>query len=160
MKTLLKLTFVLLILTSCKSKKSILADYSKSAYEPILLIKKQIEKTETGFDVEIKNSHGGNYVLYSKVDVGIDSVRVENDIRNNFYGTKSDTILNFLKTDFIKLLDTELSQADSQIRIAGNYQDIKITIADSTELFYTRQGLGIMSIMEKGKSNMTKSKNN
>jgi hypothetical protein len=131
-------------------------DYSKDAYKKILLVKKQIENSESEFDVEIKNSHGGNYVVYSKVNVGKDSVRIENDIRNNFYGTKSDTILTFLKTDFIKLLDTELNQADSQIRIAGNYQDIKITIADSTKVFYTRQGLGIMRIMEKGKSNMTK----
>ncbi|ALM20545.1 hypothetical protein AAT17_04490 [Nonlabens sp. MIC269] len=137
-----------------------LADYSKSAYEPILLIKKQIEKMENEFNVEIKNSHGRNYIVYSKIDVGQDSVRIENDIHNNFYGTKRDTVMTFVKNDFIKLLDTELSQADSQIRIAGNYQDIKIIIADSTELFYTRQGLGIMTIMEKGKSNMTKSKNN
>jgi hypothetical protein len=152
MKIVLKTIIVLLILTSCKSKKSLWPDYSKNAYEPISLIKKQIENSENEFSVEIKNSHGGNYVVYSKVDVGKDSVRIENDIRNNFYGTKSDTILTFLKTDFIKLLDTELSQVNSQIRIAGNYQDIKITIADSTNLFHTRQGLGIMRVMEKGKS--------
>tara|TARA_R110001583_G_scaffold154090_1_gene305766 strand:+ start:1243 stop:1653 length:411 start_codon:yes stop_codon:yes gene_type:complete len=131
-------------------------DYSKSAYEPILLIKKQIQDSENRFDVEIKNSHGGNYVVYSKVDVGKDSVRIENDIRNNFYGTKSDTIMTFLKSDFIKLLDTELSYAETQIRIAGNYQDIKITIEDSTNIFYTRQGFGIMRVMEKGISNTRK----
>jgi len=147
---------VLLILTSCKSKKSLLPDYSKSAYEPILSIKEHIENSEKEFNVEIKNSHGGNYVVYSKVNVGQDSVRIENDILNNFYGTKSDTILTFVKTDFIKLLDTELSYADTQIRIAGNYQDIRITVADSTNVFYTRQGLGIMRVMEKGISNMRK----
>ena len=131
-------------------------DYSKSAYEPILFIKEQIQDGEGKFDVEIKNSHGGNYVVYSKVDVKKDSVRIENDIRNNFYGTKSDTILAFVKADFIKLLDTELSYADTQIKIAGNYQDIKITVADSTNVFYTRQGFGIMKIMEKGISNTRK----
>ncbi|MFT5250813.1 MAG: hypothetical protein ACI93P_002556 [bacterium] len=156
MKILLKLTFVLLILTSCKSKKSLLPDYSKSAFEPISLMKKHIENSEKEFDVEIKNSHGGNYVVHSKVNVGQDSVRIENDIRNNFYGTKSDTILTFLKTDFIKLLDAELSYADTQIKIAGNYQDIKITVADSTNVFYTRQGFGIMRVMEKGISNTRK----
>ncbi|QIE58653.1 hypothetical protein G5B37_03475 [Rasiella rasia] len=156
MKILLNLTILLLILTSCKSKESMFPDYSKSAYEPILFIKDQIQDGEGRFDVEIKNSHGGNYVVYSKVDVGKDSVRIENDIRNNFYGTKSDTILAFMKADFINLLNTELSYADTQIKIAGNYQDIKITVADSTNVFYTRQGFGIMKIMEKGISNTRK----
>ena len=156
MKILFKLIIVLLILTSCKSSKSLLPDYSKNASEPILLIKSQIENSKSEFDVQIKNAHGGNYIVNSKVDVGKDSVRIKNVIQNNFYGTKSDTTLTFLKTDFIKMLDFELSQADTQIRIAGNYQDIKITIADSANVFYTRQGFGIMKVMEKGKSNRIK----
>ena len=143
-----------MILTSCKSKKSLLPDYSKNAFEPILLIKEQIENPESEFDVEIKNSHGGNYIMYSKVDVGKDSMQIENDIRNNFYGTKSDTTLIFKNTDFIKLLDYQLSVLELEGRIAGNYQDIKITIADSSYVFHTRQGLGIMRIMEKGESNI------
>lgn len=151
MKILLKSIFVLLILTSCKSQKSLLPDYSKNAYEPISLIKSQIQKSQSEFDVEIKNSHGGNYIVNSKVDVGKDSVQINNNIQNNFYGTKLDTTLTFSKTDFIKMLDFELTQVDSQIRIAGNYQDIKITISDSTKVFYTRQGFGIMKLMEVGK---------
>jgi len=158
MKILLKSIFVLLILTSCKSKKSLLPDYSKNAYKPILLIKNQIEKLESEFNVEIKNSHGGNYIVKSKVNVTKDSVRIENDIRNNFFGTESDTTMTFLKTDFIKLLDFELSNVDLQGRIAGNYQDIKITISDSKKIFYTRQGFGIMRVMEKGESNIVKLK--
>lgn len=149
-----------MILTSCKSKKSMFPDYSKSAYEPILLIKKQIGDYGSRFEVEIKNSHGGNYVVYSKVAVGKDSVRIKSDIRNNFYGTKSDTILNFSKTEFIKLLDFELSNAEFQTRIAGNYQDIKITIADSVNMFYTRQGFGILNVMRDGKSNIISTGNN
>ena len=151
---------MLLILTSCKSRKALLPDYSKSAFEPILLIKKYIKNSEKEFDVEIKNSHGGNYVVYSKVNVGQDSVRIENDIRNNFYGTKSDTTLTFSKSDFIKMLNFELTQVDSQLRIAGNYQDIKITISDSAKVFYTRQGFGIMKLMEEGKSNIINTEQN
>jgi hypothetical protein len=135
-------------------------DYSKNAYEPILLIKNQIENTESGFDVEIKNSHGGNYIVNSKVNVGKDSVRIKNDIQNNFYGTKSDTTLTFSKTDFIKMLNFELTHVDSQIRIAGNYQDIKITISDSTKVFYTQQAFGIMKLMEEGKSNIINTEQN
>ena len=156
MKIEIKLIIVLLILTSCKSRKILLPDYSKTAYEPILVIKSQIENSENEFNVEIKNSHGGNYTVNSKVNVGKDSVRIDNDIRNNFYGTKTDTTLTFSKVDFIKMLDYELTKTDSEIKIAGNYQDIKITIADSTNLFYTRQGFGIMRVMEKGKSDLSK----
>ena len=93
--------------------------------------------------------------MKSKVNVRRDSIRIENDILNNFYGTKSDTIMDFSKTYFIKLLDFELENADLQGRIAGNYQDIKITVSDSTKVFYTRQGFGIMKVMEEGKSNIT-----
>jgi len=141
-------------LTSCKSKKSLFTDYSKNAFEPILLIKNLIENSEPEFDVEIKNSHGGNYIVKSKVNVRKDRIRIENIILNNFYETKSDTIMDFLKADFIRLLDFELSNVDLQIRIAGNYQDIKIIISDSTKVFYTRQGFGIMKVMEQGKSNI------
>jgi hypothetical protein len=156
MKLLLKSLILILILVSCKPKQSLLVDYSKSAYEPILLIKNQVEKMQSNFNVEIENRHGGNYIVKSKIRVAQDSVWIENDIRNNFYGTKSETTMAFLKRDFIDLLEMELSQAASQIRIAGNYQNIKIIIADSAKVFYTRQALGIMSIMEKGKSNMVK----
>jgi len=150
MKILLKLIIVLLILTSCKSRKSLLPDYSKSAYESILIIKNQIGNSESEFDVEIKNSHGGNYIVYSKINVGKDSVRIKTEIHNNFYGTKSDTILNYLKSDFIKKLDYELRIADRQIKIAGNYQSIKISINDSISEFYTRQGLGLMGVLKDG----------
>ncbi|MDZ4329087.1 MAG: hypothetical protein U0945_00710, partial [Flavobacterium sp.] len=115
---------------------------------------------ENEFDVEIKNSHGGNYIVNSNVNIGKDSIRIKNDIYNNFYGTKSDTTLTFLKTNFIKMLDFELSQADSQIRIAGNYQEIKITISDSTKVFYTRQGFGIKKLMEEGQSNIINTEHN
>ena len=132
-----------------------MTDYSKNASAPILLIKNLIKNSEPGFDVEIKNSHGGNYIVKSKVNISKDSIRIENNILNNFYGTKSDTIMRFSKADFIELLDFELSNVDLQLRIAGNYQNIKITVSDSTKVFYTRQGFGIMKVMEKGKSNIT-----
>ena len=125
-------------------------NYSENASVPILLIKKQIEKVQGDFNVEIKNSHGGNYVVYSKIDVGKDSVRINNKIHNNFYGTKSDTILNYLKKEFIEKLNYELKVADRQIKIAGNYQTIKISINDSISEFYTRRGLGLMGILEDG----------
>jgi hypothetical protein len=60
----------------------------------------------------------------------------------------------------IKLLDFELSNAEFQTRIAGNYQDIKITIADSVNMFYTRQGFGILNVMRDGKSNIISTGNN
>lgn len=116
-----------------------------------MLIKNQIEKTESEFDVEIKNSHGGNYVVYSKINVEKDSVRIANKTHNNFYGTKSDTILTYLKGDFIEKLNYELKYVDRQVRIAGNYQYIKISINDSISEFYTRQGLGLMGILKDGK---------
>ena len=103
-------------------------NYSQSAYEPIFLIKKQVEQLDNQFDVEITNRHNGSYILYSKVKVEKDSVRIDNDIQNDYNGTKSDTTLTFLKTDFIKLLNTELLNADAQIKIAGNYQAIKIIV--------------------------------
>jgi hypothetical protein len=150
MRNLLKLIIVLLIFTSCRSRKSLLPDYSKNAYEPILLIKKQIEKTESEFNVEIENSHRGNYIVFSQISVLKDSIRINNEIHNNFYGTKSDTILNYLKSDFIEKLDYELRLVDRQVILAGNYQHIKISIKDSISEFYTRKGLGLMGILEDG----------
>ena len=126
-------------------------NYSQSAYEPIFLIKEQVEQLDNQFDVEITNRHNGSYILYSKVKVEKDSVRIDNDIQNDYNGTKSDTTLTFLKTDFIKLLNTELLNADAQIKIAGNYQAIKIIVGHTIKVFYTRQGLGLMNVMGYGK---------
>ena len=156
MKVLLKLVFIIFILSSCVSKKSILPDYSKSAYEPILVIKKQVEKTKCKFNVEIINRHNETYIVNSKIEVENDSVKIESYSKNNSYLTQSDTILNFSKIDFLKILDAELKKSDSQIILAGNYQDIKISTTDSTNLFYTRQSWGIINILEKGKSNLMK----
>lgn len=148
------LIFICLIFTSCKSNKSFLVDYSNNASEPILLIKTLIENSQPEFDVEIKNTHGGNYIVKSKVNMIKDSIRIDNDILNNFSGTKSDTIMTFSKADFLKLLDFELSNVDLQLRFAGNYQYIKVITSDSTNVFHTRQGFGIMRLMKEGKSNI------
>lgn len=156
MKVLIKLVFIIFILSSCKSKNSILPDYSKNAYEPILLIKKQVEKTKCKFNVEIISRHNEIYILNSKIEVENDSVKIESYTRNNSYLTQSDTILNFSKIDILEILEIELQKSDHQIILAGNYQDIKISTADSTNLFYTRQSWGIINILEKGKSNFIK----
>ena len=151
MKTKLKIIIVLVLLSSCKTGKSLKPDYSESAYEPILFIKNEVEKNQNIFEVKIKNSHGGNYVLTSKVNVEKDSIRLNNNISNNFYGTQSDTTLTLYKADFLKMLNEELQEADFGIKIAGNFQDITITTSDTVKKFYTRQGLELMNLLEKGK---------
>ncbi len=134
-------------------------DYSKSAYEPIRLIISRLDNYENSFAVEITNKHGGTYVEKSNIELNTDSIKIASKINNNFYGTESDTILTFTKIEFMEKLNYELQNAENQIKIAGSYQTIKIINKDSIDIFHTRQALGLMRLLEEGKSNIIINKN-
>ncbi|WP_222931325.1 hypothetical protein [Xanthovirga aplysinae] len=144
-----------MVLTSCKSQKSLLPDYSKTIAEPVKLIRQQIEKYKEPFDIEITNSHNGRYIVNSNIGLENDEVQIDTHINNQAFGSESDTTFIFTKTDFVAKLNFELEKANDQIKVAGNYQTIKVILGDSTFNFYTRQGFGLMSLLEKGKSNYT-----
>ena len=159
MKILLNLIIIFVILTSCKTNKFLLTDYSNSAFEPTQLIISNLNNYTNSFEVEITNSHGGIYVVKSNIELNIDSIKITSRINNNSYGTESDTIMTFTKKEFMEKLNFELLNAEKQIKIAGNYQTIKIINKDLISIFQTRQAFGLMRLLEEGKSNIVTNKN-
>lgn len=151
MTKIFKILTIILILSSCKSIKNNLNDYSKSAYEPILLIKKETEKDTSNFNVEVINWHGSNFIINSRIIVVRDSVKIKSVMTNNFNQTKSDTIITLHKTEFINNLDKKLINAQNTLVIAGNYQEIKIQTNDSTYNFKTKKAIGLMNLLKTGK---------
>ena len=156
MKIVLKIIFITLILTSCKSKKAYFPDYSGDAYRAISIVKNEIISDETSiFEVKIRNSHGGYFQVNSVILKLNDSIILKNHINNAFRGIESDSTLIFPKDVFIQKLDYELKIAQRQVKIAGNYQTIVIITEDTSQTFYTRQGLGLMRILQKGEHMLT-----
>jgi len=148
-----RLILILIILSSCQVRKSTLPDYSKTAYEPIDYIKNAIINSRDSFQVEIQNSHNGIYAMNSEFKIFNDSIEVNSSTLGLYTGIELDTTMVFTKTGFIKKLEYELERANEEIKIAGHYQTVEIIMADTTKLFYTRQGYGLMNLLIKGKNN-------
>jgi hypothetical protein len=51
------------------------------------------------------------------------------------------------------MLNEELQEASPGLIILGNFQDITITTSATVKKFYTRQGLELMNLMQKGSNN-------
>lgn len=161
MKKLYKLLVAVLILVSCKTNESkfgerkgnMLPDYSESAYEAIRIIIDNLTFAKNSFEVEIVNSFGGRYILKSNIEFNNDSVKIISKINYEYSGTKSDTVMAFSRKEFLEKLNIELLDAESQLEISGSYQTIKVKNIDSSQVFYTKQALGLMRLLKEGKSN-------
>lgn len=142
-------------MSSCSSSRSI-PDYSKSALEPLLAIKGCLESSDIdSFNVEIENRWGGVDVVTANIEKNSKGVKLDSQTMSSS-GRQTDTVLFFPDREFLERIDYEIEVSDMKFSLAGVVQNIKITYNNTSEVFYTKRGLGLLSLLQKGESNTVK----
>lgn len=152
---MIRIVGLLIIITfsSCASTNVGRPTYSDSVNKTIQLIKsKIIEEDFKTINVKIVNSHNGRYYLNSRIVKESDNLSILTNIKD-MSGVESDTLIIFKMTEFLDKLDYEIRNEQTQLRLAGNYQDITVEYKDSKNMFYTRNAFGLMSLLRQGKTN-------
>jgi hypothetical protein len=139
----------IIILSSCTSTQLSRPTYSDSVGSVIQLVRNEINDEDfKTLNVIIINSHNGRYYLNTTISKESDTLLIST--KTDKYGMKSDTLMTFGVKSFIDMLDHETKQ--TQLILAGNYQDITIEYKDKKDTFYARNAFGLMSLLRQGKN--------
>ena len=149
---------IITIFSSCTPTNLGSPTYSDSVNKTIQLIKSKIlEEDFKTINVKIVNKHNGRYYLNTTIIKETDNLSISTNIED-MSGVKSDTLMTFKIMEFIGKLDYEIQHESTQLRIAGNYQDITVEYKDLKDTFYTRNAFGLMSLLSQGKTNRIESR--